>query len=148
MASTQDDTIAELQRANVALQLKFETSQAERDAALAREAALADVLNIINSSPGDPDPVFEAILEKAHLLCRADLGALYVYEDGAFRALATRGFPESYVVVARRPFPPTVLYQRLLDGERYIHVLDVRTEELQPGQEIARALRDSTGVRT
>jgi GAF domain-containing protein len=108
------------------LQGQLAECRAERDAGLAREAALAEVLQTTNSSPGDLTPVFDAILEKAHALCGVEHGALAIYDGEHFCLAADRGMPQIWVKQHRQPYRGGSNHERLLRGERYVQVADAR----------------------
>jgi GAF domain-containing protein len=84
------------------MQARIDALEAEVGAAREREAATAEILGIINSSPGDLAPVFQAILEKAHSLCDAPCGSLQIFDGEQFRAVATRGMAEAYAAILQR----------------------------------------------
>jgi GAF domain-containing protein/nitrogen-specific signal transduction histidine kinase len=120
----------------------------EQREALERQTAMADLLRVINESPGDLAPVFETILEKAHQFCGAPSGNLTLYENGMLRAAATRGCPVEYVDYVSKPFPLGPYQQWLLNGDRLVHVHDGQNDHDVNDSEIARIFRERTGFRT
>jgi len=73
--------------------------------ALQQQTATSEVLKVISSSPGELDPVFKGMLEKATQICGASFGTLLLFEGNAFRRVAAHNAPPEYAqFVERDPF--------------------------------------------
>jgi PAS domain S-box-containing protein len=119
---------------------------------LEQQQAIAEILQVINRSPGDLQPVFDILLDKAMQLCRAAFGVLATFDGETFQTAAMRGVPAAYAHY-RTHSPPTygpgTGPMRVLGGERVVHVLDlVETDAYRSGEPNRRALVDLGGART
>jgi signal transduction histidine kinase len=125
---------------------------AEIREALDQQTATAEVLQVINSSPGDLVPVFDAMLDKAMHLCQASFGQLNTYEGGRFHTVAMRGVPAPLTEFRENNPPdygPGTGPARALAGERVIHTADLKEgDAYRAGEPNRRALVDLGGART
>jgi GAF domain-containing protein len=151
MSATPDSTLANPEQRITDLERQLAECRAERDEAFAQQTATAEVLQVINSSPADLAPVFDAILEKAHGLCGAAFGALLAYDGEHLRAVATHNLPAPFAELGShgfRPGPKNPL-SGLICGEPLVHVPDlVEVKAAVPDDPIVRASVDLGGIRT
>ena len=111
---------------------------------LEQQTATADVLGVISSSPGELEPVFQAVLANATRLCEANFGVLQLSEDGGFRMVAMHNPPPAYAEARRRqpvihpgPLTPPA---RVAATKQLLHIADLT-------QEAAYKIRDPASVR-
>jgi signal transduction histidine kinase len=114
-----------------------------------QHAAISEVLRAIASSPHDLQPIFDAILDSATRLCRADMGTLRLSEESGYRRVAQRGdpllvsqawssFPElvgkgsllARLVASRLPLPTHIPDLAALEGD---HRDDFRSTVVNAG---------------
>jgi signal transduction histidine kinase len=115
------------------LEKKLETRTRELSEALEQQTATSEVLQVISSSPGELEPVFQAMLENATRFCEAKFGNLFLLEDnGAFRAGAVHGEPDYVDYWRREPViavdDPDIPLARLTTTRKVVHIADLSLE--------------------
>jgi GAF domain-containing protein len=98
---------------------------------LEQQTATSEVLRVISESPGELEPVFQAMLENATRICGAKVGILFRYDDGAYTAVSKIGvvpeFAEYLAAGPIRPGPGTGL-ARIIETRKTVHVTDTLAE--------------------
>ena len=103
--------------------------------ALEQQTATSEVLQVISSSPGDLEPVFASMLEKAIRVCEATFGNIYRWDGEAFYLLATKNTPQALAEYRRSASPvvhpaPDTLFGRLAAARKLIHIPDLAADQL------------------
>jgi len=119
---------------------------------LEQQTATSEVLKVISSSPGELEPVFQAILENATRICEAKYGNLYKYAEGTVQLVVSHS-PSATLAAERLRQPPfrpgagTVL-GRALQTRAFVHVADVLADPGYPHDDPLRRAAERGGVRT
>ena len=99
---------------------------------LEQQTATSEVLRIISSSPGELEPVFQAMLENATRICDAKFGVMAYYRDGEFCPAALLNVPTAYseFIRQRGSFRPAIgsTFEQLVRTRQVIHLADAAAE--------------------
>ncbi len=124
----------------------------ELSEALERQTATSEVLQVISSSPGELQSVFEAMLANATRICEAKFGFLFRSEGDAFRTVALYGVPPEFAEERRRnPFfhaTPGTALERVVATKQTVQIDDVQTEPAYQMDPARRAGLLRAGART
>ena len=109
---------------------------------LEQQTATADVLSVISTSPGELEPVFQAMLANATRICGAKFGAMFYYREGGFHPAAQLNVPIAYseFIQRRGSFQPNAgsTFERLVRTKQVIHLTDAAAEGSYPSNNAAK----------
>src|SRR5262249_26702375 len=118
---------------NVRLFDEVQARTRELTESLEQQTATSEVLQVISGSPGELQPVFQAMLENATRVCGSKFGTMYLREDDAFRAVAMYGAPAAFAKARlgtlRRPGPGSAL-GRVVRTRQVVHIADLAAEQM------------------
>src|SRR5262249_55671661 len=114
--------------------------------ALEQQAAIAEALKIISSSPGELEPVFNAILERATRICEGQIAEIILAEDNAVRVAAGYGDAQRLPPSEMVPLDRSTVMGRSICDQKPVHVADLQNagDEFASGREFARKLGHRT----
>jgi two-component system, NtrC family, sensor kinase len=134
----------------------FEAEQArtrELTGALQQQTATSEVLQVISSSPGELEPVFQAMLESATRLCEARFGTINFYDGDQFHIVADFNVPPAFTAThlhqgTFRPHPGSA-HAQVVRTKQVVQIEDLTTTRpYREGDPAVRAIADLGGART
>src|SRR5712664_3098779 len=152
LANQFNDMGARLQESYADLEKKVESRTAELSESLEQQTATSEVLEIISSSAGELDPVFQKMLENATRICGANFGTMTLYGEGGFRTVALYNAPEAFAATRLhkliQPHPMSGL-GTIERTHQVVQIEDIRTQPpYLEGNPNVVALSDLAGART
>jgi two-component system, NtrC family, sensor kinase len=123
----------------------------ELSEALERQTATSEVLRVISASPGELEPVFQAMLGNAMRICDAKFGIMFEFADGAYRALSSLGVPHPFDEHCRqwRVWGPDTGLGQMVHTKEPVHIADVRADRAYLDREPNRVVAvEGSGMRT
>src|SRR5262249_525952 len=97
--------------------------------ALEQQTATSEVLGVISRSPGELEPVFQAMLENATRICEAKFGTLLLFEEDELRTVAMHGVPRDFEELRRRDAKVPTYGGRVVETRQIVQVADGAAEE-------------------
>jgi two-component system, NtrC family, sensor kinase len=123
-------TLADLQGQVSILTRELADAREQLAAALQQQTASSEVLNVISSSPGELQPVFDTILQEATRVCQANFGLMIRYEERTPHPIAFFGVPQAFVELAERggELSEHAPSARVARTKQIVHVADFTKE--------------------
>jgi PAS domain S-box-containing protein len=144
-----DQAVIAIENARLLNELRQRTNDLSE--ALEQQTATSEVLKVISTSPGELEPVFQAMLENAVRICGARFGNLFLCEGDGFRVGATHGAPPAYVDYMRsEPVflgNPKVGLGLILKTKKLYHLVDIAAAPTL-GDKLREATINLAGART
>src|SRR5262245_44887622 len=133
LANQFNDMAGRLQESYANLEQKVDARTQELTESLEQQTATSDVLRVISSSPGDLQPVFEAMLENAVRICDAKFGNIYRWDGDAIVLVAAHNTPRAFAEYRhrspQRADAENSIYGRMKETRTAIHVGDAATDQ-------------------
>jgi two-component system, NtrC family, sensor kinase len=136
---------------NAELRRRLAECQTDLAEARAQQTAAAEVLQVINSSPGDLAPVFRAIIDRAQVLCETSFGGLMLYDGERFQPVALQGVPARFKELLERGIRPQPgnPFGRVVEGAPFSQIHDLSEVAAQhPNDPLPRVAAELGGIRT